>query len=259
MKKYVNVSAANCYRLPTFHSEVDTQAVLWEEVQVRTEQDDFSEIVCEDGYTGWINRRQLKQVFNFDPSRRSLITKTLLTIRNAPDENAQPIRDGAAGGYLLITERRQSWLRVLLPDGLNGWVPENACTAPPHLNRENMLAYAHTFLGVPYYWGGKTSKGFDCSGFVQLIHKMFGKVLRRDANMQYQDAHPISSDPLQGQPGDLLFFAENGAKITHVGFSLGKGKILHARGLVRINSLNPEDADFDSGLLKDFVEIRSFW
>ena len=76
--------------------------------------------------------------------------------------------------------------------------------------------------------------------------------------MQFDDARFISDDPINGTPGDLLFFAENGNTITHVALKLEQDKIIHARGMIKINSLVAGDADFDPLLLRDFVAVKSF-
>ena len=68
----------------------------------------------------------------------------------------------------------------------------------------------------------------------------------------------VGKDPLDADPGDLYFFAEGRDRITHVGLALGSGDILHARGLVRINSLVPERPDFSRELINEFVDVRTY-
>jgi len=256
MPYFVNVSSANIYHEASFHSEVDTQAVLWEQVLIIKEENDFVQIQTEDGYSGWINKHQLYRVER--APRLQMVTTPVLWIRKKPETNSPVVRDVAAGAYLAIEKEENAWFEVVLPDGVSGWVPASAFTPMPQLSRETLIQTAFLFLGVPYIWAGKTGKGLDCSGFTQMVHKLYGIRLRRDARMQFEDARPVSADPLGGQKGDLLFFAENGKRITHVGFALENGRILHARGMVRINSLNENDDDFDRNLRNHFVEIRTF-
>ncbi len=258
MAYFVNVSCANIYRQPTFHSEVDTQAVLWEQVSIQQHKNDFAEIVSEDGYSGWINRRQIVEAGRIDTDNLKMVTQPFSFIYAESGSGSAPVRDVTAGGYLAVVQENDRWLNVLLPDGAKGWIHGEAFRPMAQLSREALIEYAQKFMGVPYVWGGKTAKGLDCSGFVQMTHKMFGLNLRRDAWMQFEDARPVSRNPLQGRPGDLMFFAEAGERITHVGFVLADGKLLHARGMVRINSLTKSDPDYDESLLKDFVEIRSY-
>jgi len=158
----------------------------------------------------------------------------------------------------LVSPANGATLARSLPDGVPGWLPADAFKRLNEWERVHVVSYAQRFLGVPYLWAGKTVKGFDCSGFTQFVHKMFAISMRRDAWMQFEDGRFVSDNPLEGQPGDLMFFAESGDKVTHVGFCLGKGKVLHARGMVRVNTLQQADPLFSSDLLKNFVGIRSF-
>ncbi len=259
MKAYINVSAALIYRNPTFHSEADTQAVLGEPVRILSRKNDFIQIRCEDGYEGWLNRFQLCEQPELENLPKKIITSELLKFYDQPDSNASVLRDGTAGGYVYLLEQTDSWQQVLLPDGVKAWIEKINTEPLPPLSRANLLNYAKRFMGVPYLWAGKTPKGFDCSGLMQLVHKMFGIVLRRDAWMQYEDARQVADNPLDGQPGDMMFFTESSDKITHVGFCLGAGKLLHARGLVRINSLQPGDPLFSAELSGNFAGIRSYF
>ncbi len=258
MKNYINVSCAMIYRQPTFHSEADTQAVLGEEVTMLETQNDFIRIRCEDGYEGWVNRHQLSEWEPDAAWEKTMLTQNLVRIHVEADTDAPALRDAVAGSYLFVTKKEDGWDRVALPDGVAGWVRADAFDRISDWNRIHFVSYAQRFLGIPYLWAGKTVKGFDCSGFTQFVHKMFGISMRRDAWMQFEDGRFVSDNPLEGQPGDLMFFAESGSKVTHVGFCLGKGKVLHARGMVRVNSLDAQDALFSENLLKDYVGIRSF-
>jgi len=258
MKHYINVSCAMIYRQPTFHSEANTQAVLGEEVTMLETQNDFTRIRCEDGYEGWVNRHQLSP---WEPDAgwdKKMLTQDLARIHLEADAASPALRDAVAGSYLFVTKKEGGWYQVVLRDGVPGWLPADAFKRLNEWERVHVVSYAQSFLGVPYLWAGKTVKGFDCSGFTQFVHKMFAISMRRDAWMQFEDGRFVSDNPLEGQPGDLMFFAESGDKVTHVGFCLGKGKVLHARGMVRVNTLQQADPLFSSDLLKNFVGIRSF-
>jgi cell wall-associated NlpC family hydrolase len=81
------------------------------------------------------------------------------------------------------------------------------------------------FLGVPYVFGGTTSAGFDCSGFVQHVFAMIGIQLPRTADAQYDAGHAIRG-PMR--PGDLVFFQTYAPGVSHVGIYLGHGKFVSA-------------------------------
>jgi cell wall-associated NlpC family hydrolase len=93
---------------------------------------------------------------------------------------------------------------------------------------------ASQFLETPYLWGGKTVFGTDCSGFTQTVFKFFSIHLRRDAWQQAEQGQKVDNIR-QAKCGDLAFFSNETERITHVGILLGKQKIIHASGKVRID------------------------
>ena len=103
---------------------------------------------------------------------------------------------------------------------------------------EELIAFAKSYEGYPYVYGGNGPSCFDCSGFVLYVYKHFGYSFSRGAQDQYNDGVHVGFDELM--PGDLVFFSGNGYSITHVGLYLGDGSVIHAanpsRGVV-IDSL----------------------
>ncbi|MBS1588642.1 MAG: C40 family peptidase [Bacteroidetes bacterium] len=95
---------------------------------------------------------------------------------------------------------------------------------------EKMIQFfALKFLHAPYLWGGRSVAGIDCSGFTQMVFKLCGKQLPRDAWQQATVGETIAF--LQsGQCGDLAFFDNAEGKITHVGLLLSNDTIIHATG-----------------------------
>lgn len=95
-------------------------------------------------------------------------------------------------------------------------------------NGEKIVNYAKNFEGVRYVWGGNTSNGFDCSGFVKYVYSNFGIELNRVAADQAKQGTFIEKDNLSY--GDLVFFDTNGGKnyINHVGIYIGNGLFIHA-------------------------------
>ena len=93
------------------------------------------------------------------------------------------------------------------------------------------------FLNAPYLWGGRTPFGIDCSGFTQLIYRLHGMNLARDAYQQYESGK-IITDIKEIEAGDLAFFENKSGKIVHVGIIMDNNQIIHASGKVRIDKLD---------------------
>ncbi len=82
------------------------------------------------------------------------------------------------------------------------------------------------YKGVKYRYGGTTSKGFDCSGYVQRVYKeAFNIDLPRTTKAMMKSGKKVSKNDLQ--PGDLVFFHPT-RKYYHVGIYLGNGIFMHA-------------------------------
>lgn len=93
---------------------------------------------------------------------------------------------------------------------------------------QKVIDFAKKFLGLRYRWGGTTTKGFDCSGFVKYVFKNFGITLNRTSSMQAKNGTYIKKANLQ--TGDIVFFDTNGGnnRINHVGIYIGGGKFIHS-------------------------------
>ncbi len=100
--------------------------------------------------------------------------------------------------------------------------------APTHSSAASgsVISYAEQFIGVPYVWGGTSPSGFDCSGFVQYVYAHFGVSIDRTSQAQFGDGVAVSQSDLQ--PGDLVFFHDDGSGPGHVGMYIGGGNIIHA-------------------------------
>lgn len=105
---------------------------------------------------------------------------------------------------------------------------------------EQIVAFAKTFLGTPYVYGGNGPSCFDCSGFTKYVYAHFGYNINRGATQQLSNGTAISRSQLQ--PGDLVFFRHNTSKpVSHVGIYIGNNQFIHASTnayKVQINDLS---------------------
>jgi len=91
--------------------------------------------------------------------------------------------------------------------------------------KRQISAIATKYQGVPYQFGGTTTKGFDCSGYVNYVYKEAGVKLPRTAESMYQ-MRSVVKKPVAG---DLVFFKNTyKAGISHVGIFLGDNKFISA-------------------------------
>ena len=133
-------------------------------------------------------------------------------------------------------------LSIQLPDGRKGYADRNSFTeigewSNQSYDAEKIIARANALSGVPYLWGGLSTKSMDCSGLVKLCYWSNGIIVPRDASQQACCGTVVEKTDLER--GDLLFFGnEETGRVTHVGIYEGEGMYVHSSGRVRRNSLD---------------------
>jgi len=152
----------------------------------------------------------------------------------------------------------KEWTGILLPNGKKGYVDTKDLqliskkSDKEEVSGKSIIEVAKQYLGTPYFWGGKSIKGVDCSGLVYNAWFMNGMLLPRDASQQALLGVPVKIYDRHGKlniknlkTGDLIFFGKKFPDtITHVGIYIGKGKFIHSSQVVRINSLLEYDNDY---------------
>ncbi|MBT8272203.1 MAG: C40 family peptidase, partial [Bacteroidia bacterium] len=103
--------------------------------------------------------------------------------------------------------------------------------------KEHLINTAAMYMNAPYLWGGKTPFGIDCSGFTQMVYKINGYELLRDASQQASQGEALSFIE-ESEAGDLAFFDNADGDIVHVGIIMKDNYIIHAHGQVRIDRLD---------------------
>lgn len=121
-------------------------------------------------------------------------------------------------------------------------------------SKSDILKTAFTYLNTPFLWGGKSPFGIDCSGFTQIVYKLCGYKLFRNAKEQAKQGEVLSFIE-ESEPGDLAFFDNEEGEIIHVGIILNDYNIIHAHGKVRIDTLD-HSGIFNADLQKHTHKLR---
>lgn len=221
---------------PRDDAERLTQARLGENLREIRKHTGFSLVECEDGYVGWIRRKGIVRRKSRSYAQEGDVV--------AFDDPFTPISSGlirfrpflvAPMGSRLSLSREEKGKKVLvLPDGRIGYATfgdiRQAANPFPRKGCGDVVNTALDLQGVPYLWGGTTPWGLDCSGFSQLVFRMNGYRLKRDAHMQYETAGSAVK-LARILPGDLLFFKQpSETKVSHVAVYIGSREIVHASG-----------------------------
>lgn len=232
--------------------KVDTTALYGERVIILDCQGDWLRVAAvsqptehnELGYPGWVIAGQVCCNPGFLSEQTGLAEAvikvpkaTLFTDSTLMD----PYRSLSYQTRLPIVTETESAFKVRLPDGTGGYLAlqEAKKAAKLCFSGQNIVEEAKRFLGLKYLWGGTSSYGFDCSGFMFRLYQSQGISIPRDASEQAKAGIAIHKNNLQ--PGDLLFFATDNSpeKIHHVGMYIGDGLMVHSpnsKSAIRIES-----------------------
>jgi len=230
----------NLFERPDAASPVVSQATLGAGVAVLDAARGYDLVETADRYRGWIRSAALRSILprsapypRLDRAWR-VVNFMCQIYRDRDVTSASPIATAPLLAIVEVVEDRPEWKRVRLPDGRRGWVQGGDVEPVPPRRPQHVLdgaaiaATALRFLGLPYLWGGTTPFGIDCSGLTQLVYRMHGHLLPRDADLQ--DSHPDlhSVDRAGLLSGDLVFFGPGERGITHVGIALDRDRFVSA-------------------------------
>lgn len=231
-----NLSIIPVRREPSEKSEMVTQILFGEHFELREQMMGWTNVkLAFDGYEGWVDTKMISPL-----SKRSLgkieksssaITADIITIVPTSDERNLML---VAGSTLPVWRPYLKQFSVVRNTYLStGKVVYGALKDP----RKTVIDQALKYFNAPYLWGGRTPFGVDCSGLTQVIYKMIGIALPRDASRQVEMGTPMSFVD-EAEPGDLAFFDDDEGNIVHVGILWKRNKIIHASGQVRIDNID---------------------
>jgi cell wall-associated NlpC family hydrolase len=235
--RVVLVPVANMYSGPRMDADVVSQAILGSNVSILQIDGNWARVQTPDQYIGWMRTGDLGEAdrpegyANSGPSAQvqnlfaSLYRETDVTqhqpMITVPFETRLEVVQQGTGDD-------RDWLRIRLPDRRFAWVQVGDVDLHPRLlTIPESIALARRFLGLPYLWGGRSSFGYDCSGFTQMLVRSRGISMPRDADQQAAWDGVIAVDRKDLKPGDLLFFGSGPDKITHTAMYIGAGEFIH--------------------------------
>ena len=259
-----NNSVVHLRRQPSSKTELVTQARLGAPVRILMEKEGKSLIRIPDGYIGWVNPPEVFPVdsvalYAYRQADKIVYYRQYGFSYSAPDADSLPVSDLVIGNILALTGEEGDFFQVSYPDGRIGWVKKDEVVPAEEIffkttTREGVVQTALKFHGIPYLWGGTSSKNIDCSGLVANAYFLNGTQLPRDGDQQSYCGKVVSNEyTAEGlEPGDLLFFGRKATddrdeSITHVALYMGDGEFIHSAGWrerVSINSLDPEKENF---------------
>jgi len=258
----VTSSVENMFRTATVDTDVVSQALLGDNVKVLKQEknsqgENWCQIETPDTYQGWVVASSLRFLKPGDKpyakaGRIFVVSALLANTYREPDVTAhKPVQVAPISAFLeIVGERDERWLEVVLPSGARAWVQKgdgDVREAPwtwPRRPVEDMVALSKRFLGINYLWAGTSPLGLDCSGFAQLIYKMSGVPILRDADIQMTKSGLVEVPRGQEKAGDLIFFGRAIDKISHVGMMIDGEYFINATTYqtpcVRIDDLRVE-------------------
>ena len=156
------------------------------------------------------------------------VTTSVLNVRSGPDTSYDKV-GSVRSGQILKATAENSWYKIDSGYVSAEYVEEVDASAASQAGKGQEIAnFALQFVGYPYVYGGSSPKGFDCSGLTSYVYAQFGYSINRTASNQLSNGYSVDKSSLQ--PGDLVFFRQNGSTkaASHVGIYIGNNQYVHA-------------------------------
>jgi hypothetical protein len=265
------LSVINLRREPEHSAELVSQSILGTPVKVLKNSGYWILVQTPDKYIAWSEKGSFQLMTESEFIEWKNACKVIY-IENSgwiyeSIEEKGVIGDLVAGSIMKSGGKVSSYEKVILPDGREGYVRGKAVENFDDWKNEKttdglaVLRIASSLMGIPYLWGGSSSKGVDCSGFAQTAYFMNGIILSRDASLLA--LHGESVDISEGwnklQAGDLMFFGSirnSKPRVTHVAIYKGDSEFIHSAGRVMVNSLDSTRSNYSSYRRNSFLSAR---
>lgn len=252
MKGISTLSIIPVRKDPNDRSEMVTQLLFGETFEVMEEINSWRRIKVDfDQYTGWVDAKQVRAL---DDEEAQKLSATPLSLSL---DLLQLVLLGKEMIPVVLGSSLPFYYGKKFFIGGKEYLFDGSVKTITQPDVSKITEHAFMYLHAPYLWGGRSPFGVDCSGFTQMVFKLSGIKLLRDAADQVRQGKKISGLD-EAREGDLVFFKNDEKRIVHVGILLDNGRIIHSSGKVRIDRLD------DQGILNEktgkythnFAEIR---
>ncbi|HZG01808.1 MAG TPA: C40 family peptidase [Chitinophagales bacterium] len=234
----VHLAAVPVRAEPSDRSEMTSQLLFGDLIEQLETKDKWTHVrACYDGYEGWINPRQAFALEIGEYEQHRSESRFALSDAVAVAESNGWVQLLPMGASLPFLQSGGGSTQFRLAGRVFTLHGNAADTARARITEELIQATAMKLLHAPYMWGGKTALGIDCSGFTQVVFKVLGIPLKRDAYQQAEQGRAVNMLE-QAQCGDAAFFHNEAGRIVHVGILLDNKTIVHASGQVRIDRID---------------------
>ena len=212
-------------------SELASQILMGMPVKLLNKVGDWWQVETHEGYKGYVigsslSLKSAEEMNQWRNSNRVIVTSIYQSqVYKSPTQcGIRDVVSDVVNGVILQGEKSDTeFSEVLLPDGRKGFIRSKDITrieewASQDFNPELILDMAYSMHGLPYLWGGTSTKSLDCSGLAKVCYFANGIILRRDAYQQAETGIKIAANNWKScQAGDLLFFGNPKTKrVTHV-------------------------------------------
>ncbi len=249
------LSVSNLRSQPDHASEMVSQTLMGTPMKVLDVKDNWFRVQTPEHYIGWMDANGLQCLNSGEMERWKMANRYEYKqvsgfAIDAPSRKGKVVSDLVIGDLFEVEARVKRFFKIRFPDGRTGYVRKSQCLSFRDWSNlkpdvQTILSAARQMMGFPYLWGGTSSKGVDCSGFVKQAYYSQGIIVARDASQQARYGELIDHQNTSNlQAGDLLFFGRSNRQITHVGIYMGKGDFIHSSGKVHISSIDANDPKY---------------
>ena len=213
-KYYTNsFSLVNLYKKPSTKTEIVTQMIYGDKFTIYRKSKKWLKIkIREDNYKGYIQNKNFP--FFTKPTHKINVLKS--NVYKFPNKQKK-VGELPFYSKIRVLEKKSCYFKFL-----KGWV-HNSDLKPLSFKKKDPFSNITIFKNIRYKWGGKSFKGIDCSGLIQVFRNFNNKYCPRDAKDQVKFFKKnIKLKDIK--KNDIIFWK------GHVALAISKKKLIHAYG-----------------------------